>query len=280
MLSKRGYNPVQAETKKKKKREQTKLREERAKRYEDKLSHKNVGQIERQISELAALEGSQGLNAHDKQILQNLEKDLAVIRKKNIHGHSVGRIESEKTKEEERRTKPKRPFMPKNPKKSIYYDAVFNPFGVPPPGMSYREKEEESSETDESVIDIPMPEGEYPFEEKKKKDNRKARNVGRRRDETTSNRVAPDIKTSDAAEALKPQKTDASKEDVVTEYSAQPIVRDLRKEATQFLPATVRNQKRKSREDDSPVAQDHAEKKQNQDPEDELSKFYQELNGA
>ncbi|EPX70835.1 ww domain binding protein 11 [Schizosaccharomyces octosporus yFS286] len=280
MLSKRGYNPVQAETKKKKKREQNKLREERAKRYEEKLSHKNVGQLERQIAELSALEGSQGLNAHDKQILQNLEKDLAVIRKKNIHGHSVGRIESEKTKEEERRIKPKRPFIPKNPKKSIYYDPVFNPYGVPPPGMSYREKEEESSETDESVIDIPIPEGEYPFEEQKKKDNRKPRNVARRRDDIKLAEVTPNSKPSDAPGMEEKQETDTQEKDVVTEYSAQPIVRDLRKEATQFLPATVRNQKRKFREDESPVTDDSSKGKQNLDSENELNKFYQELNGA
>ncbi|EPY52000.1 ww domain binding protein 11 [Schizosaccharomyces cryophilus OY26] len=271
MLSKRGYNPVQAETKKKKKREQNKLREERARRYEEKLSHRNVGQLERQISELTALEGSQGLNAHDKQILQNLQKDLAVIRKKNIHGHSVGRIESEKTKEEERKFKPRRPFIPKNPKKSAYYDPVFNPYGVPPPGMPYREKEEESSETDESVIDIPMPEGEYPFVEKKKKDKNKVRNIGRRRDEPPSTAATPINEPSNTAEAEDSHKAEAQIEDVVTEYSAQPIVRDLRKEATQFLPAAVRSQKRKSREDESAVAQNHAEKKQNQDPDNEMN---------
>jgi hypothetical protein len=28
----------------------------------------------------------------------------------------------------------------RDPKKSVYYDATYNPFGVPPPGMPYRER--------------------------------------------------------------------------------------------------------------------------------------------
>jgi hypothetical protein len=28
----------------------------------------------------------------------------------------------------------------RDPKRSLYYDAVYNPFGVPPPGMPYRER--------------------------------------------------------------------------------------------------------------------------------------------
>jgi len=30
----------------------------------------------------------------------------------------------------------------RDPKRSLYYDAVYNPFGVPPPGMPYRERSE------------------------------------------------------------------------------------------------------------------------------------------
>lgn len=52
----------------------------------------------------------------------------------------------------------------RNPKRSVYYDPVYNPFGVPPPGMPYRERtaEEEESEEDESDDDIVMPEGPPP----------------------------------------------------------------------------------------------------------------------
>lgn len=30
--------------------------------------------------------------------------------------------------------------LPKHPERSIYYDPVLNPFGMPPPGMPYVEK--------------------------------------------------------------------------------------------------------------------------------------------
>lgn len=33
----------------------------------------------------------------------------------------------------------------RDPKRSIYYDPVYNPFGAPPPGMPYREKSTFSS---------------------------------------------------------------------------------------------------------------------------------------
>ncbi|WWD17249.1 hypothetical protein CI109_101687 [Kwoniella shandongensis] len=57
----------------------------------------------------------------------------------------------------------------RDPKKSVYYDPTYNPFGVPPPGMPYRERtqEEESEEEDEddeedSDDEIVMPEGPPP----------------------------------------------------------------------------------------------------------------------
>lgn len=52
----------------------------------------------------------------------------------------------------------------RDPKKSVYYDPVYNPFGVPPPGMPYRERtaEEGESEDDESDDEIVMPEGPPP----------------------------------------------------------------------------------------------------------------------
>ena len=42
---------------------------------------------------------------------------------------------------------PTAPVMGKNgkpryPERSIYYDKVFNPYGVPPPGMPYKERRE------------------------------------------------------------------------------------------------------------------------------------------
>lgn len=32
----------------------------------------------------------------------------------------------------------------RDPKRSVYYHEVYNPFGVPPPGLPYRERSEPS----------------------------------------------------------------------------------------------------------------------------------------
>ena len=33
----------------------------------------------------------------------------------------------------------------RDPKRSVYYDPIYNPFGVPPPGMPYKERSEFNS---------------------------------------------------------------------------------------------------------------------------------------
>ncbi|KAL2314227.1 Protein saf1 [Schizosaccharomyces pombe] len=276
MLSKRGLNPVQAESRKKKKREQIKVREERAKRHEERLSHRNMSQMERQLSELTQLESSQGLNAHDKQLLQNLQRDMAIMKKKNIHGHRVGRVESDKTKEAERQHKPRKPFIPKNPKRSIYYDPIFNPYGVPPPGMPYREKEELSSETDESVIDIPLPSEEYPFEDPKprEKKNKSFKPKHHKKQDINATSAQPKSTTTTEAAA----NTKDIEEETMIEYSAQPVVRDLRQEAAQFLPAAFQRQKLAKGQKIGQPDRDVSSQVQ-EDKDEEIDNFYKEIGG-
>ncbi|KAK8864451.1 hypothetical protein IAR55_001700 [Kwoniella newhampshirensis] len=58
----------------------------------------------------------------------------------------------------------------RDPKKSVYYDPTYNPFGVPPPGMPYKERtpeveseeEDEDDEEEDSDDEIIMPEGPPP----------------------------------------------------------------------------------------------------------------------
>ncbi|KAH8925899.1 hypothetical protein BT69DRAFT_1331741 [Atractiella rhizophila] len=68
-----------------------------------------------------------------------------------------------------------------NPKKSVYYDPVYNPYGVPPPGMPYLERpdaedddgeDEDEPEGDESdEDDIPLPPGPPPQKEEEDSDD-------------------------------------------------------------------------------------------------------------
>ena len=40
----------------------------------------------------------------------------------------------------------------RDPKKSVYYDEVWNPYGVPPPGMPWKERDEEDSEGNSPLL--------------------------------------------------------------------------------------------------------------------------------
>lgn len=61
----------------------------------------------------------------------------------------------------------------RDPRRSIYYDPVFNPYGAPPPGMEYRERdpspeavsEDSSDSSDEESDGIELPEGPKPESE-------------------------------------------------------------------------------------------------------------------
>ena len=55
------------------------------------------------------------------------------------------RSKGEKTEEEGQAPPPSRNLfnkrgLPRHPERSIYYDPVMNPYGVPPPGMPYMER--------------------------------------------------------------------------------------------------------------------------------------------
>ncbi|EEB05354.1 ww domain binding protein 11 [Schizosaccharomyces japonicus yFS275] len=246
MKGKRSLNPVQDEARKRKKKEQAKLRQERSQRRDAKLSTKNVFFLEKKIFELKDIEKSRPLNSSERQQLDTLERDVYVMKKKGIGGHSIGNIESEKTKHVNRERRQKKPFIPKNPKKSVYYHPIFNPYGVPPPGMPYKEIDDdnsESSETDESVINIPMPEDEFPGDNPHHEDTKRTALV-EHNDVWKQQEI-----TADAI--------------VKTEYSAEPIVRDLRKEAAQFIPASLKRQPQQLEEPNA---------------DSELEKYYSELN--
>jgi hypothetical protein len=40
----------------------------------------------------------------------------------------------------------------RDPKRSVYYDPVLNPFGVPPPGMPYRERRESFAVVEATLV--------------------------------------------------------------------------------------------------------------------------------
>lgn len=117
--------------------------------------------LENEISELKSR--ADKLPEEGKERLKKLQTDLKFIEKAKkkyvaAHPEAADRIYNPKEKRANRRgyeqqheeDEGDRPdpmahlYNPdgtlKDPKKSVYYDPTYNPFGVPPPGMPYRER--------------------------------------------------------------------------------------------------------------------------------------------
>ena len=109
--------------------------------------------------EIAKLESTPELSASDKTRLADLKSELEKINKKKeeyVQEHPEHRklvfksrrpAESREDKKEDNTALKKRNLfkkngLPRHPERSIYYDPVMNPYGVPPPGMPYVERGE------------------------------------------------------------------------------------------------------------------------------------------
>jgi hypothetical protein len=112
----------------------------------------NVADLENNIREL---EEAAALNESDKARLADLKAELNKINKKKEeyveehpeHKKLVYRTARQPSGEEkqqdvipQKRDLFNKRGLPKHPERSIYYDPVMNPYGVPPPGMPYIER--------------------------------------------------------------------------------------------------------------------------------------------
>ncbi|KAI0375436.1 hypothetical protein BV20DRAFT_270274 [Pilatotrama ljubarskyi] len=184
MAKGKAANPADAYRKAQRKKELKKNKAERAKARDFALVKKDTRDLE---DEIEKLESSSDLSAADKSRLADLKAELEKINKKKeeyVKEHPEQRklvfksrrpAESRDEKKDES-TAPKtrnlfrKNGLPRHPERSIYYDPVYNPYGVPPPGMPYVERallpNEADSEAEESDDDdIVMPEGPPPEEE-------------------------------------------------------------------------------------------------------------------
>jgi len=249
---KKDLNPVQAERKKEKRKELAKRTLERKQARDARNSKPVVSKLQQQISDLKDLEAKGRISAGDKAILAQLQDDL-----RNNKRNHVPEIISEKTKAAEREGLVIE--IPKNPKKSIYYDPVYNPFGVPPPGMPYREiqSEGESSDNDSttsSTLAIPMPQGTPPLSDSEYYESNDDEYIetpqpaayipplSRQQDPLARGIPDPQDATESAQEPPIVQKA------APVVISAAPQMKDLRKEAAKFVPLVVlrRGEKRKA----------------------------------
>jgi hypothetical protein len=115
-------------------------------------------------SEIRSLKSRPKLAAADKTRLESLESELDYVNKvkeKYVADHPEARDRVFRTHGDKSRRLPghededdegaggggdKRLYDEsgrlRDPTRSVYYDAVYNPFGVPPPGMPYKERSE------------------------------------------------------------------------------------------------------------------------------------------
>ncbi|KAG4305131.1 hypothetical protein PORY_001301 [Pneumocystis oryctolagi] len=251
MVKERNYNPAQEFHKKRKQEHIKKAKAEKQKLRNEKLAKRDPRKIEMQIQELKSLEQKGQLSALDQSNLAILESDLKKVLKARKHMGPI--IESEKTRAKEAKEAKQQQRIPKNPQKSIYYDPVYNPYGVPPPGMPYKEWSDmddsvtssEGPSTPESIAAIPMPEGSPPpFSCLNKKEKKHRQKYSQHlNNKTTRN---DNIENSPHYQKKRVKIDDSTKESNHPEptptivYTADSILRNLKKESTAFIPTAVR----------------------------------------
>ncbi|KAK9472981.1 uncharacterized protein V1510DRAFT_364264 [Dipodascopsis tothii] len=217
MARDRAVNPAQAQHKKDKTKQIEKAKAQKQAQLQEKLLKRNPLRVEREITQLEALEKQKKLPADGRKTLEELRKQLRMIRKAHeragkpmpVRKANDGTFGSSFMEEEDRHVNGDGTFVFKGrERRSIYYDQLFNPTGLPPDGYPHQEwsdgeHEKEAIDDDyvsdgEDAADVPLPPG-------------------------TARRYVP--------KAVETKST----------YEAAPAVRDLTKESTiGLVPAAVR----------------------------------------
>ena len=168
----RSYNPAQEQRmtpyvhsnnpdKRDKKRALDKAKQQRQTTHLQHLSRRNPSTLESQIHSLKQIDSQGRLTDADRAILISLEKELRLVKKAKALASSDEKrgpvIVSDRTKRDEaehfklKEREERKRFreivsQKRDPKRSVYYDEVWNPYGVPPPGMPWRERDEDDED--------------------------------------------------------------------------------------------------------------------------------------
>ncbi|GAA5858568.1 hypothetical protein JCM8547_007363 [Rhodosporidiobolus lusitaniae] len=147
----KSSNPVDAHRKAQRKAELKKNKQARTKQKEVQTVKKDTRPIEADIRRLSQ-KGNLSLSEKDE--LASLRAELAAVNKAKteyVEAHPEHRkfVFPDRPQTDVQGDDGNEPpglydrnGRLKHPERSLYYDPVFNPFGVPPPGMPYREKPE------------------------------------------------------------------------------------------------------------------------------------------
>jgi hypothetical protein len=206
MPKEKNYNPVQDARKAEKQKAIKKQKAQLQTQRNEKLARRNPIRIQRDIDALKEAEQSGSIRPHEKQRLAELEKDLAAVNKaRTALGDKAPQFKAPREDYGDRGGSERSGRGGQGGRGGV--------LGKRGRDGSRREHGEESSDTDADVENIPMPRDTPPPIPHR-------RGHGR------------DSQAEDAPpEPKKPTLV----------YEAAPQVRDLRKEATRFMPAAVAN---------------------------------------
>ncbi|KAI4695536.1 uncharacterized protein J4E84_002163 [Alternaria hordeiaustralica] len=199
MAKEKNYNPVQEAKKAEKQKQIRKQKANLQTQRNEKLARRNPNRIQRDIDNLKELDQSGSIRPHERQRLQELEKDLAAVNKARAALGDKAPV-----------FKPERQYN--NEDRGRGGDRGGRGGGVL--GKRSRDgqrKDDDSSDTDDDMKRIPMPRDTPP---------------------PIPRKYLPQDPQDEAAAPAEPKKP-------TIVYEAAPQVRDLRKEATRFMPASV-----------------------------------------
>ncbi|CAN9457830.1 unnamed protein product [Alternaria sp. RS040] len=206
MAKEKNYNPVQEAKKAEKQKQIRKQKANLQTQRNEKLARRNPHRIQRDIDNLKELNQSGTIRPHERQRLQELEKDLAAVNKARAALGDKAPV-----------FKPERQYNNNNDdnreRGAEQRDRRAGVLGKR--SRDGQRKDTDSSDTDDDVKRIPMPRDTPPPIPK--------RFLQPEQD---------DASAATAAAAAEPKKP-------TIVYEAAPQVRDLRKEATKFMPASV-----------------------------------------
>ncbi|PVI07232.1 hypothetical protein DM02DRAFT_357170 [Periconia macrospinosa] len=203
MAKEKNYNPVQAAKKAEKAKTLKKQKAQVQSQRTEKLARRNPARIQRDIDALKEAEQSGSLRPHEKQRLQELEKDLAAVNKaREALGEKAPQFKPPRDDNSGDRGVRGGRGGARGGRGGVLGKRTRDG------GWKGRDGEE-SSDTDADVKDIPMPRDTPPP-------------IPNQRGKATQAEVAPP----------EPKK-------VQIVYEAAPQVRNLMKEATRFMPTAV-----------------------------------------
>ncbi|KZO96378.1 hypothetical protein CALVIDRAFT_537153 [Calocera viscosa TUFC12733] len=155
MAKGKNFNPADAYRKAQRKKELAKNKEARKGAKEIATVKKDTSAFEEEIVKLLEQEKSTSLNAAQKSRLSDLQSEVSRINAAKdafVEAHPeqrklVFRARAAKPVDPQGGVKEDRSLFGKNglplhPERSVYYDSVMNPYGMPPPGMPYVERGE------------------------------------------------------------------------------------------------------------------------------------------